>query len=275
MPGAGGRAVSTSALKAPAEAVSGGASGLQSAVYEGILCHRRFGPGPVREFSYRVAVPLLYLDEIDAVTRLHPLWSSRRPAPVWFRRGDYLGEGVAKPLDQAVRDVVEERLQFRPVGPVAMLANVRTWGWLFNPISMYFCTGADGHAVEALVAEVENTPWHERHCYAVGPPGRHRFAKVMHVSPFLPMDVEYQLSYTTPADRLLVRLGVLRGDQRLFAVTLSLRRRALSRQALSQLLWHNPAPTLRVSTGIYAQAIRLGLCRAPFYPHPARRALGA
>ena len=97
MPGAGGSAVSTSALKAPAEAVSGGASGLQSAIYEGILCHRRFGPGPVREFSYQVAMPLLYLDEIDAVTRLHPLWSSRRPAPVWFRRGDYLGEGAAMP----------------------------------------------------------------------------------------------------------------------------------------------------------------------------------
>ena len=146
-------------------------------------------------------MPLLYLDEIESVTRLHPLWSDRRPAPVWFRREDFLGDR-ATPLPGAVRSLVEERSGLRPMGPVALLANLRTWGWLFNPISLYFCTGADGQEVEALVAEVENTPWHERHAYVVGPPGRHRFAKSMHVSPFLPMDVDYELRYTAPAERL-------------------------------------------------------------------------
>jgi hypothetical protein len=219
-------------------------------------------------------MPLVYLDELEAVTSLHPLWSSRLPAPVWFRRADYLGDKGA-PLSESVRNIVEDRLGSRPAGPVAMLANLRTWGWLFNPISMYFCTGTDGRSVEALVAEVENTPWHERCPYAVGPPGHHRFAKEMHVSPFLPMDVEYALSYTAPAERFVVRVDVLRGVERLFSATLSLRRRALDRRALGQLLWHHPAATYRVSAGIYAQAARLAFRKAPFCPHPVPGAPGS
>ena len=178
-------------------------------------------------------MPLLDLAEVDDVMGLHPAWSASRAAPVWFRREDFLGD-PAMPLDGAVRDLVGERTGRRPEGPVAMLANLRTWGWLFNPISLYFCAdvaepAGDQGPIDSLVAEVENTPWHERHAYVVGPPGSHRFAKELHVSPFLPMDVDYELRYTAPGERLTIGLDVLRGDQRLFAATLSLRRRALDR----------------------------------------------
>ena len=257
-------------LEAGIQAAEPVRTGLLSAVYEGTLRHRRFGPGAAHEFSSRVAMPLIYLDEIDSVTRLHPLWSSRWPAPVRFRRADFLGD-PATPLPHAVRDLVAERGGLRSPGPVALLANLRTWGFLFNPISLYFCLGADGEEVEALVAEVENTPWHERHAYVVGPPGRYRFAKFMHVSPFLPMDVEYELRYNAPGERLVVSLEVRRGGERLLAVTLSLRRGALDRHALARLLWEHPAPTHRVSADIYSQAARLRLRGAPFYTHPARR----
>jgi DUF1365 family protein len=219
-------------------------------------------------------MPLLDLVEIDAVTGLHPLWSSRRPAPVWFRRTDFLGDPVVS-VDEAVRTLVEERCGRRPAGPIALLANLRTWGWLFNPISLYFCAGVDGAGIETLVAEVQNTPWHERCSYVVGPPGSHRFAKTMHVSPFLPMDVDYELRYTAPTEHLVVHFNVLRGDERLLGATLSLRRRALDRPALGRLLWANPALTHRVSAGIYAQAARLRLRGAPFHRHPPRQVEGA
>lgn len=244
--------------------------GLRSAIYEGTLRHRRFGPGTTHEFSYDVAMPLVDLAEIDSVTGLHPLWSSHRPAPVWFRRSDFLGDPAVS-LDEAVRDLVEDRSGHRPAGAIALLTNLRTWGWLFNPISLYFCADRDGTVVETLVAEVENTPWHERRSYVVGPPGRHRFAKTMHVSPFLPMDVDYVLRYSAPAERLIVQFDVMRGDERLMMATLSLRRRALERRALGRLLWAHPALTHRVSAGIYAQAARLHLGRAPFFRHPARQ----
>ena len=122
------------------------------------------------------------------------------------------------------------------------------------------------------MAEVENTPWHDRHAYVVGPPGRHRFAKELHVSPFLPTGLDYQLRYTAPGDRLTVGLDVLEGDRCLLTATLSLRRRPLDRAALGRLLWKYPALTHRVTAGIYAHAARLWLKGAPFFTHPARRA---
>jgi hypothetical protein len=216
-------------------------------------------------------MPLLDLAEIDDVTRLHPFWSSRWPAPVWFRRADFMGHPGTS-LDETVRELVERRTGRRPKGSVSLLANVRTWGWLFNPISLYFCHDAEDANVEALVADVKNTPWHESCSYVVGPPGSHRFAKTMHVSPFLPMGVDYELAYSQPGERLSVRLDVLRGDERLLSAVLSLRRQILDRQALARLLWAYPAMAHRVSAGIYAQAARLRLKGAPFYAHPARSA---
>jgi DUF1365 family protein len=253
--------------------------GLRSAVYEGVLVHARFGPGPTHSFSYQVAMPLLDLAEVDDVMSLHPAWSARRPAPVRFRRQDFLGD-PAEPLDRAVRDLVAERTGRHPRGPVALLANLRTWGWLFNPISLYFCAGLAEHpggpaVIDSLVAEVENTPWHERHAYVVGPPGRHRFAKELHVSPFLPPRLDYELRYTAPGPQLTVGLDVLQADRRLFAATLFLRRRPLDRAALGRILWNHPAMTHRVSAGIYAQAARLRLKGAPFFGHPAHREGGA
>ena len=260
----------TALLPGIGDEVATGGPGLRSAIYEGTLHHRRWGPGTTHEFSYDVAMPLLDLAEIDSVIGLHPLWSNHSPAPVWFRRADFLGD-PAMPLEEAVRELVERRSGHRPAGPIALLANLRTWGWLFNPISLYFCSAAGGAGVDMLVAEVENTPWHERCSYVVGPPGRHRFAKTMHVSPFLPMDVDYELRYTAPNERLVVHFDVVRGDQRLLGATLSLHRRALDRRSLGRLLWANPALTHRVSAGIYTQAARLHLRGAPFHGHPARR----
>lgn len=245
-------------------------------MYEGVLTHARFGPGPAHSFRYKVVLPLLDLAEVDEVMGLHPAWSARRASPVRFRRQDFLGDS-ATPLDRAVRDLVGERTGRVPEGPVAMLANLRTWGWLFNPICLYFCADmaeqtGEPESVSSLVAEVENTPWHDRYAYVVGSPGRHRFAKELHVSPFLPMGLDYGLRYTAPGERLTVGLDVLHDDRRLFAAALSLRRRSLDRAALGRLLWGYPAMTHRVTAGIYAHAARLRLKGAPFFSHPARRA---
>ena len=89
-----------------------------------------------------------------------------------------------------------------------MLGHVRTWGWLFNPVTLYYCFDASGRYVETTVLEVSNTPWHERCRYVVGPPGVHRFAKAMHVSPFLPDTATYTLRYSAPDDGLRVGLDL-------------------------------------------------------------------
>ena len=143
----------------------------------------------------------MFLDELDEVADLHPMWSAHRPNAVWFRRADYLGDPAVM-LDAAVRDAAEERLGRRPSGPIAMLGHLRTWGWLFNPVTFYFCFNPYDMEVDAVVAEVTSTPWHERHVYTVdGGTEEHRFAKAMHVSPFLAMDHDYVMSWSTPGER--------------------------------------------------------------------------
>ena len=92
-----------------------------------------------------------------------------------------------------------------PTGPVTLLAHLRTFGWLFNPLAVYYCWTAGGDALDAVVLEVTNTPWGERHWYVLDARDGETpttVAKAMHVSPFLPMDVEYRITWTTPGDDL-------------------------------------------------------------------------
>lgn len=243
---------------------------MRSAIYEGQLVHVRRAHaatgGVAHRFAYHVVVPYLFLDELDDVAAQHPLWSSRRPNVVWFRRADYFGD-PSLPLDESVRQLVEARLGWRPGGPIALLGHLRRWGWLFNPLSVYYCFDADGVDVEAVVLEVTNTPWHDRHLYVLEASRESvRFPKQMHVSPFLPMDADYDFTWSTPGERILVRLGNTHGDERVFTASLRLARRELTPTQLGRLAWRRPLDTYGVSAGIYRQALSLAHRGAPFHP---------
>lgn len=248
-----------------------GSTTLRSGIYVGHVTHRRRGE-PTHRFRHPLAMPLIFLDEIDEVMARHPLWSARRPSPVWFRRADYLGD-PNQSLDDAVRLVVGERLGRLPGGPVAVLTQLRTWGWLFNPISVYFCFDSRGEHLEAVVAEVTNTPWKERHLYVLdGAAGEHRFAKAMHVSPFLGMDQDYVMSWSVPGDGITIRLGnrpAHGADAPTFDAALVLSRRQPTRRELGRLVWRRPFQTYGVSAGIYLHALALAAKGAPFHRHPA------
>ena len=241
---------------------------MRSAIYEGMVVHHRREP-VVHRFAYRVALPLIDLDEIDQVCSGHRLWSAERPNVVWFRRPDFLGGGRT-PIDTAVRDEVEAHLGLRPSGPIALLAHLRTWGWLFNPIALYYCFDPTGAHVEALVADVTNTPWHEHRTYVVGAPGQHRVDKALHVSPFFGMDHTYGIDYTPPGDRLTVHLGNETGGRRVFDATLRLRRHPIDHRQLGRVISAYPLMTMQVSAAIYRQALALWRTGVPIVPHPGR-----
>lgn len=248
-----------------------------SAIYEGVVTHRRRGPV---EHAFEAPMYLMYLDlaELPGLFDGVPLWSARRPAPAWWRRADYLGD-PAVALDVAVRDLVEERLGRRPDGPVRMLAQPRTWGVGFNPVAFYWCFDAAGERVEAVVAEVTNTPWGERHAYVAGADGgdgsvlssRHR--KALHVSPLMGMEMEYVWRIGTPGERIAVSIVNERDGEVVFGAGLVLRRRELSPRALSRLLVRYPFATAQVLARIYWQALRLKRKGARWHakPVPARR----
>jgi DUF1365 family protein len=235
-----------------------------SAIYEGVVGHRRSEP---REHAFQYRVRMMYVDlgELPELFDGHPLWSARRPALGWFRRSDYLGDPTV-PLDQAVRRLVDERTGYRPEGPVRVLTNVRCFGHCFNPVSFYYCFDRGGEQVQAVVAEVTNTPWGERHAY-VSRELTSRHAKQMHVSPFLELDYEYELRLSPPGERLEVSIGADRGGRRAFHATLALERRPLSGTALTAMLLGHAPMSMKVSAAIYAQALRLRLKGIPVQPH--------
>jgi len=247
-----------------------------SALYQGTVRHRRFGPVP-NTFERPIVMAVLDLDEVDPLLDRLPLWSRRRWAPVQFRRRDYL-DGSDTPLTEALGELVEARLGRGLRGPVRMLTHLRTWGWLFNPVTVYWCFEADGVTPDLVVLEVTNTPWGERDWYlvpAAEADGRGAvFPKTLHVSPFLGMDVDYRLSFIAPdaasGSSLDLRLEVLRDGRKVFDADLWLTRTELTTGQALAAVFRRPFETMRVSLAIYRQAARLTAKGVAFVAHPDR-----
>ena len=251
---------------------------MHSAIYHGWLRHRRFAPRP-HAFRYRLFFLYLDLAELDTVFRGRWLWSTRRAALARFDRADHLGDPQV-PLDQAVRDLVETRSGRRPAGPIRLLTHLRYLGHCFNPVSFYYCFDSTGTRVETIVAEVNNTPWGERHCYVLADPqrvvdGRHlsyRSDKVFHVSPFMPMDLAYEWGFGAPEEHLSVHMALARQDagEKVFDATMQLERAPITAARLAGMLARFPLMTLQVVAAIHWQALLLWLKRVPVHTHPAK-----
>lgn len=259
-----------------------------SAVYEGWVRHRRFSPVE-HEFRYRLFLMYLDLEELPEVLDPFPFFSARGRALARFRREDFMGDS-ARPLDECVRAAVEEATGESPSGPVRLLGGLRYFGHSFNPVSFYYCFDPAGERVEAVVADVQNIPWRERHPYVLARGERRgsvlseELEKTFHVSPLMGMDQTYAFRAGEPGETLAVHIesrphetassrnssGSSRSREmpKEFDATLNLRRRELSRRTLTTMLARYPALSLQVVAKIYGQALRLKLKGAPYHPHP-------
>ena len=255
----------------------GDAVSVASCLYVGTLWHRRFSE-PRDEFRYPLFMSYLDLDELPELFDGSWLWSARHPAPAWFRRADYLGDPGTQ-LPDAVRALVRERAGVGVDGPIRLLTHLRYFGHCFNPVSFYYCHDAGGGRLRAVVAEVTNTPWGERHAYVM-PVAREalsagvvrgRFRKHLHVSPLMAMDLLYDWRLTRPAQQVSVHIASRRRDgERVFDATLSLHRREISPRALRRTLARYPLLSARLTARIYAHALGLRLRGASYFPHPRK-----
>jgi len=250
---------------------------MHSAIYAGTVRHRRFAPVE-NAFRYRLFLMYLDLAELPELFESHRLWSVGRANIAWFRRRDFLGDPRI-PLDQAVRRLVGERTGLEPAGPIRMLAHLRYFGYCFNPVCFYYCYDEADADVAAIVAEINNTPWLERHPYVFAAQHnehsvrhwrRYRFRKQFHVSPFMDMDIDCDWRFRVPGEKINVHMINHRQGKRIFDASLDLRRREISTAQLSRVLIQYPLMTAKVTAMIYWQALKLHRKGAPFYPHPNR-----
>ncbi|NBB92670.1 MAG: DUF1365 family protein [Gammaproteobacteria bacterium] len=244
---------------------------MDSAVATGRVWHQRLAPRPHR-FAYRTSYTLIDLDRVEAIFARSRLWSIERRNLVSFRRSDFLGPHD-RPLREAVVERVAEVTGRRPGGRIFLLAHLRQWGQCFNPVSFYFCLDESGRP-DAIVAEVHNTPWNERHAYVLdcgdqeGPEYRFGFDKAFHVSPFMPMSLRYHWRLRLEADQLHVHMRLTDAGRQCFTAGMRLALEPLTAASMRRMPLKFPLMTAKVVAAIYWQAFRLWLKKTPFHSHP-------
>jgi DUF1365 family protein len=249
---------------------------MDSCIYEGRVRHTRSTPA-AHQFSYRLFMMYLDLDELPTLFGRRWFWSVSRPALARFRRSDHLGPD-SQPLKDAVCDLVEREAGRRPKGPIRLLTNLSYFGYCFNPVSFYYCFAQDGETLEYIVSEVNNTPWGERDIYVMDCEGpaetesswRFNPSKKMHVSPFMPMEIEYDWVLSTPADRLSVYMANSKDGKRFFDAAMTLSRKRMTGWSLAGVLLRFPFMTVKIVIAIYWEALRLWAKRCPVYAHPGK-----
>lgn len=261
---------------------------MHSAIYQGNLRHRRFFPKR-HEFTYASTLFYIDLDELPELFKGVIGWSLDRVNLGSFRRTDFLGDSLVPLKDAVIAEVNKLLAQGSstgiscPNGAVRMLTNLRIFGFCFNPVTLYYLFNKNSAQPAMILAQVNNTPWNERHTYLIHcnektGKANSQFDKQFHVSPFNPIDMVYQWISSVPAEHVLVHMEnhVSVSDQSACTeqqsvchmdATLTLKRQPWSKSALQKILLLQPWMAIKVPVAIYWQALRLFVKGVPVYTH--------
>jgi len=248
---------------------------VRSALYEGQVVHDRRA-GPRNLFRYRVYMWHVDLDELDALDRRLWAFGHDRHALTTIRSRDHLGDPRRTIRENVGRYLAAHGIDLEG-GRVSLLTNARVLGYVFNPLSIFYCRRPDG-SLRCVVAEVHNT-YGQRHCYLLEPGerGRASAGKEFYVSPFLTVDGSYEMTLAPPDERLSVQMSLRQAGERVFAASLTGRRRPLTNATVARMLVRHPLMTARVTSLIHLQGVKLalrGVARVPRPPHPPQEHVG-
>lgn len=234
---------------------------MRSALYTGTLVHVRRAPAR-HVFRYPVSYWLFDLDELPELQRKLRLFSVDRSNVVSLRGGDHF-EGAA-PLKQAVLDLAGDPAVER----VLMLTQPRVFGYVFNPVSFYWCYRGDG-SLACVVSELNNTFGERLPEVLRGPELRYEQRKRLHVSPFFGLDQSYEYAFSQPGDEVWARIHVRDDDgTRPLTAVLHGRRQELTNRSLAAILLRYPLQPLQVTALIHFEALRLWRKHVPFNRKP-------
>ena len=264
---------------------------MHSRLYECHVMHARFLPKPHR-FVYRLFMIAVDLDELPALDRRLHLFSLNRPNLYSFRETDFLPVSEPlhnqsqKPVCHVIRDKIPARtdslkarvlaylagrsVDLGPGGRIELVTLPRILGYLFNPVSFYFCYDRTGACV-ASIAEVTNT-FHEMKPFFLGPETREapsafhlRTPKNFYVSPYSDVDVDFDFNLRVPGEKLSVQIDDYIGGTRTLTSTLAGPARPFTDAALAWFLFKYPLLTLRVIALIHWHALLLHLKKIPWF----------
>lgn len=246
---------------------------LKSCLYQGLVEHRRLSPAK-NEFTYGALYYFLDLDEVSSIFNIPFFMSYNFPGLLSFWRKDYFGE-AKKSLKESIHEFVFTKTGKRLEGPVRLLTNISYFGFCFNPASFYYCFAKDGVTLETIVLEVTNTPWNERHQYVMEYTGAGKkvfnLDKEFHVSPFMPMTIDYTWVFNDPKESAYILMQNRNSGQKelIFDATLELKRIPLTRWTMFTSFVKFPLITFKTAVAIYWQALILYFFKkVPFYDHP-------
>lgn len=241
------------------------------AIYEGRISHTRLKP-KAHKFSYAIRLLFIDLDNIQHAFKDSFFWSFNKPNLACFLRKDYFGNKKDN-LKNSIIKLLTKRLGILSIRKVFLLTNARYFGYCFNPVSFYYCYDQN-KKLEAIVTHITNTPWNENYAYVhdcrkqTKTIKRFKLKKNFHVSPFMPMNIQYEWSFNEPSDQIMIDMNNLQKKSFIFNVHLSLTRLEMNKQNLNKILFTFPSETFKTILAIYWNALLLRLKNIPFYSHP-------
>lgn len=248
------------------------AAGRRSRLYQGTISHRRLRPTD-HAFTYRVYYLLADLDELEMLDTDLRWFSWNRFNLLSLHASDHGAADGSSLRTWADVQLLRAGIDPHEVASIQLLAFPRVLGYVFNPLSIWYCRNAADDLI-AVIHEVRNT-FGDKHAYVVprmggeaGGSRAHEFPKAMHVSPLMPMDQTYRFGMNDPAERLNVAIRQFDADGEIFRASLTANRVAITDRSLLRLFVTHPLVTLKSIIAIHYEAFRVWRKGVRFHRRP-------
>lgn len=235
---------------------------MKNLIYEGQVIHHRFRPRE-HQFTYKVSYYFVNLENPPQEIQIFPFLT--------FDHCKYLhGQEIRFEMNRKFGAGSGDRVK-----NIFILTQLSYFGFCFNPVSFYYCYGQEGELLY-VVSLITNTPWGEKHLNLFdfqSNLGQEHFKKDFHVSPFMPMEIDYNWEFSPPDDKFQIQMFNQLKDENdpFFFVQMNLNAKELSRKNVLKNWLSFPIMSFKTVWGIYWQAFILYLKKIPFYTHPKKR----